>query len=295
MRLLEEKFQSLRETISLAQSAWPGKNSGRLLLKALGEIGQLIELRAMVVSLKEFKSEADYTGDGVENKAVDANLEAVSSMILVSPPNSSMDMVRESRFGMFQPQKAVTNLSPISPRRLSSPLSSRIHTDTSPTSAVEPHVELYGESLTPRKRMIRIRQLFKVMDINRDSLVDWHEFSQLVTSELGINIDEAHKLFQDVDKNSSGKISLSEFDTHIRHLTSIEAKTHFLNIAGSDKVINRKLWNEYCKGRKMSKRDRDRIWSKMDADKSNRVTYSEFDNYVLHELASGVLDTWFLS
>jgi len=160
---------------------------------------------------------------------------------------------------------------------------SRFSSTMTSTSEGQEHVNIYENVLSPRERMLKVSELFRLMDKNADMVIDWHEFRQHVTRKSGLNDDEALNLFKKVDTNSSGRISLNELDSYI-------ARDRFLGIAGKDKVITRKQWKQFCDRRNMSPKKGDKIWKKMDADRSGLVTYREFDDYANRELTQGVLD-----
>jgi len=173
----------------------------------------------------------------------------------------------------------------------------KVHSTHEPTASAKKNnlPSIYGNDVSARERTKMIQETFKAMDTEGDGTVAFPDFSRHVTENLGMSDDEAIEMFQGMGKTLTSRISLVEFDTYSREVMSKEAKAHFLEIAGQDRVIDHKDWLKHCTKIKMKKRDMKRIWDKMDDDKSGKVTYPEFDNYVTQELLKKDHDTWFLS
>jgi len=299
-----EKLALLREAVSLAENAWPGKDAHRHLLMISKLTGQLIELSSTGSKRNELCSRIGKSGSVFQPPSLElcepnASLEV--GRIISIPRSDNVKKFKNPahpkpsyKSGERSPSKILSQCqkSSISLRSMS------VRSDRSENESAYPvqtHVKLFEDKLTPRERMVKVREIFRSIDLNADKLVDWYEFSEAITTMEGVNVDDALKLFKELDKNSSGKISLNELDTHIRHLTCMDAKVRFLGIAGKDKVIDRKGWKLFCQKLNIRKSKMEKIWTKMDADRSGRVTYREFDDYVNLELTTGVLDTWFTS
>jgi len=157
------------------------------------------------------------------------------------------------------------------------------------------YLKLFDKNATPKEQWEIIRELFRSMDFNGDQFIDEDEFCQAVSSSLRVSKAEALGYFRMVDKNSSGNISLSEFDKYIEVLKIKDPRARFMEIAGKDKCIDRKEWKKFCACNNINKRQREKIWAKMDEDRSGKVTYKEFDIYVRKELAREDKDYWFNS
>jgi len=312
MAVHSEKLAQLRETVSLAQNAWPSNDAQRHLLMISKLAGQLIELCSAAnkrneLSFKSDESESLSNTPPFKPSEPNASLEAEpgasleAGRIMSIVRSKSEKILKSPAYSKPRHEGRQQSASKIFPQRRKSPMLSRslsLRSDRSDNEsgyAGKTHLNLFEDTLTPRERMVKVRELFRSIDLNGDKLVDWYEFYEAITSMEGVSVDEALKLFKELDKNSSGKISLNELDTHIRHLTFMEAKVRFLGIVGKDKVIDRKDWKLFCQKLNMSKSKMEKIWTKMDADRSGRVTYREFDDYVNLELTSGVLDNWFTS
>jgi len=318
-----EKFWLLRERIRLAESAWPNTDTRVYLTEILQLTAELIGLNAETTVRHELTSISTKSVSVVqvnhgesptavmEARALINNIEhcEVKKQIGLARPKTKIKFWKEGgeRFaGKINPggvNYAILSRSSsvsLSRRRKSNTLSRSLSARSCSSNVTckpvgEKHVKIFEDTLSPRERMVKIRELFRSMDMNADMVVDWHEFNQIVTLNSGINVDDALKLFKEFDINSSGKISLNELDSHIMHLTFLDAKVRFLSIAGKDKVINRKEWKQFCEEQNISVRKQKKIWSRMDTDGSGRVTYREFDDYVNLELTNGVLDSWFAS
>jgi len=161
--------------------------------------------------------------------------------------------------------------------------------------AKENFLSIYDNNVSFKKRKRIIQETFKAMDTKGDGTISFTDFSRHVVEDLGMSDDEATEMFKDIGRALTDRISLCDFDTYSRDAMSKEAKAHFLKIAGQDRVIDHKEWLKYCKKIKMKKREMKRIWDQMDEDKSGKVTYTEFDNYVTQELLKKDHDSWFLS
>jgi len=68
----------------------------------------------------------------------------------------------------------------------------------------------------------------------------------------------------------------------------------FMEIAGEDRVIQKREWTERFKNTNISPKMSKGLWNRMDKDKSGRVTYHEFDVYMGDSIEKGKKeDEWF--
>jgi len=66
-----------------------------------------------------------------------------------------------------------------------------------------------------------------------------------------------------------------------------------MEIAGKDRVIQRKEWKDHFKKGTISQRKTEALWNRLDNNGSGRVTYAEFDDYICSSIENGMkLDYW---
>jgi len=69
----------------------------------------------------------------------------------------------------------------------------------------------------------------------------------------------------------------------------------FMEIAGKDRVIQRKEWKQYFANIKISIGKSEGLWRKLDKDGSGRITYAKFDEYISASVRNGTKeDAWLL-
>jgi len=73
------------------------------------------------------------------------------------------------------------------------------------------------------------------------------------------------------------------------------AREKFMDIAGKDRVIQRKEWKSYFKTVHIKPRKAEALWRRLDKNGSGRVTYAEFDDYICTSIGNGMkLDYWLI-
>jgi len=270
----ENTFMLLREYTELAEEAWPSSIASIHLNRILHLTDQLTEILSsetqVVSSPIESNGDAGYSGGVVIEAGENGNLVQIEGLVAPTHPTGS-DVVQENS-GECLPKNSLPSI-----------------------RADKKYLNLFDKNATPKERWKIIRQLFRSMDLNGDQYIDEDEFCQAVTSSLRVSRAEALEYFKMVDRNSSGNISLSEFDKYIEVLKINDPRARFMEIAGKDKVMDRKEWKKFCVCNNINPKKREKIWAKMDEDRSGKVTYKEFDIYVSKMLAIEDKDYWFNS
>jgi len=270
----ENIFVLLREYTELAEEAWPSSISSIHLKRILQLTDQLTELLASETQAVNppigSNSDACSSGGVVIEAGENGNLAQIGGR--VAPTNQTAGCEVQQHSGKCSPKKSLPSI-----------------------RADKRYLKLFDKNAAPRERWKMIRELFRSMDYNGDQYIDEDEFCQAVTSTLRVSKAEALEYFKMVDRNSSGNISLSEFDKYIEVLKVNDPRARFMEIAGKDKVIDRKEWKKFCQCNNISPMKREKIWTKMDEDRSGKVTYKEFDIYVSKNLAIENKDYWFNS
>jgi len=283
-------FELLRENTALAEDAWPSTNASTHLKTISHLTSQLIELCAS--ERKAVSSTIDTNGDacspvgrceGVVKEAGEmVNAGEIKGRAPTHPTLGGE--VKEHGGEYFTGCSFSSKSSSI--RSSSSNISIK--------GAGKKYLNFFDKNAPPKERMENLRELFRSFDLNGDGFIDKDEFCQTVTSYLRVSSAVALEYFKEVDRNSSGKISLSDFDKCIEILKIKDPKARFMEIAGADRVIDKKEWRQYCRSHNISFRKGNEIWTKMDTDRSGRVTYQEFDIYV-NRKAKGHKNQWFNS
>jgi len=261
-------FSLLREITALAEEAWPSPNANTLLKTILHLAAQLIELRSS------------------DKQAMSSPFESKEDKC--TPQELVMKAREAGNSFQFNDQLARTHPTPGGGKI-------KEHDGKSLASIRSDwrYLKLFDKNALEKWEILQ--ELFLSMDNNGDDFIDEDEFCLVVTSNLRVSRAEAKDYFQMLDKDSSGKISLSEFGNYIEVLKFKDPRARFMEIAGEDRIIDRRKWKKFCVCNNISTRRGEKIFEKMDGNRSGKVTYTEFDIYVNNELANEEKDYWFNS
>eukprot|EP00497_Spongosphaera_streptacantha_P000483 TRINITY_DN130_c0_g2_i5.p1 TRINITY_DN130_c0_g2~~TRINITY_DN130_c0_g2_i5.p1 ORF type:complete len:734 (+),score=261.30 TRINITY_DN130_c0_g2_i5:219-2204(+) len=153
---------------------------------------------------------------------------------------------------------------------------------------------LVGKAMTPKDRMVAIKDKFKAIDTDGDKLVEMTEWITLMKGE-GASEADARTLFKLIDQTNSGTISLAEFDLYLANVT-MEAVRQKFRAVDKDKSgsLEKKEFAQFFLDEGMSKAKVAKLWKKIDSDHNGKVSYGEFDAWVSAELASSSITQGFL-
>jgi len=152
--------------------------------------------------------------------------------------------------------------------------------------------ENYDDGLNPQVRMEAIKEIFKAADASGDKLVDLPEWLKACKAKDGEKFSEedSKKEFKIIDQSNSGTISLAELDLWVKtkQLDAVRVRFKSADKSG-DRRLDAKEFKKFFKAEGMKDKAIKKLWKKCDVNKDNKVSYTEFSDWMEREMADGVL------
>jgi len=133
-------------------------------------------------------------------------------------------------------------------------------------------------------RMKKIRTMFDALDSDHSGVVLKDEFISFLATE-GIGKQEAQALFNEMDSNRSGKLTVAKLDSYcaIRTMGMVASTFHRLD-KSHDRQIRKAEFKAYFMGNGLSKHQVNTLWGTMDKNQNGKINFVEYREWARDNL-----------
>lgn len=144
--------------------------------------------------------------------------------------------------------------------------------------------------LTRDQRMAKIRTMFAAMDQDKSNVVTKGEFVSVMQSE-GIEVNEAHALFKQMDESRTGRLTIAKFDHAVAVHTLKMIRDTFKALDHShDRQIQREEFVRYFLGNGLDQQQASRLWDSIDQNHNGQINFVEYRDWAQETLQTESLD-----